>query len=286
MLIEPVTHVGAADPVPPPGLGLVFLAPGGRGIPVVVDVMIVEDHRGRDDRQQPSHRGLAPGFSVEEAVLGEVRDLVTRRARWVAALADELAHRRPDLIRVNLVADHKHDIRPARGRHFPQVLGVGGQRVSPMLLLVPGAWSATCRHGQLSDPAGTEDQPKWPLRVQRPEQARREPRTRLGPADDAIQGHLVLVPGSGPEAADHDQPVVMPCYLEGPHLMTEDFDPAGPVGLHPYGGRSLADVAEQRPEHEHGRSPVTIPHAALLPRISHYPHPLVAHRPGDRGAFS
>src|SRR5712692_7909082 len=43
MLIDPVAHVGGADPPRPSRPGLVVAAPGGRGVPVVVHVVVVED---------------------------------------------------------------------------------------------------------------------------------------------------------------------------------------------------------------------------------------------------
>ena len=272
MLVDPVAHVGTADPGRPPGLGLVFAAPGKRNVPVVVDVVIIEDHRGRDDRQQPSHRRLAPGLAVEEAVLSEVRDLVTRRARRVPARLDELAGGRAHLIGIDLVADQEHDIGPAFAGRLTQVQGIGGQRVRPMLLLMPGASPAASLDRQFGDPAGTEDELQRPVRVQRPERARRELRTRLGPADDAVQGDLILVLGSRPEAVDHHQPVVVPGHLEGLRVVTEDLDLAGPVGLDPYRDRGLADVAQQWAEHEQGSFRIAIFHAALVPRIRLQPH--------------
>ena len=184
MLVDPVAHVGGGDPGRPPRLGIVVAAPGRRDVPVVVHVVIVEDHRGRDDRQQPAHRGLAPGLTVEEAVLGEVRDLVAGRVGWVAALLDELPRGRPRIVGVDLVADQEHQIRPAVARRVAQVLGAGDQRVRPVLLLLvfpraPGAPAAP-HDGQLGDPAGAEGQPERPLRVRRPQHARRELRSGSG----------------------------------------------------------------------------------------------------------
>ena len=272
MLIDPVAHVGGADPLRPPRLGLVVAAPGGRGVPVVVHVVVVEDHRGGDDGQQPAHRGLGPRLAVEEAVLAEVRDLVAGWFGRVAALLDELAGGRPRVVGVDLVADQQHQVGPALVRRPAQVQGEGDHRVRPVLLLVrQGALAcarrtpAAPRDGHFGDPAGAEGEPERPARVRRPEHAGRELRIRLRPADGAVQGDLVLVLGSRLEVADHDQRVVVPGHLEGPRLVPEDLDLAVPVGLDPDRGLGLAGVAQQRAEYEQGCSRVAISHGRLLP---------------------
>ena len=167
VLIDPVAHVGGPDPLRPPRLGLVVAAPGGRGVPVVVHVVVVEDHRGGDDGQQPAHRRLGPGLAVEEAVLAEVLDLVAGGFGRVAALLDELAGGRPRVVGVDLVADQQHQVGPPLVRRPAQVEGVGNQRVRAVFLLVPlraaGAEPAR-QDGQLGDPAGTESEPERPTR--------------------------------------------------------------------------------------------------------------------------
>ena len=75
VLVHPVALVGALDAPAPPRPGGDVAAPGGGGVPVVVHVVVVEDHRGRDDGEQPADRGVAPGLPVQGAVLLEVRDL-------------------------------------------------------------------------------------------------------------------------------------------------------------------------------------------------------------------
>ena len=265
VLIDPVAHVGGADPLRPPRLGLVVAAPGGRGVPVVVHVVVVEDHRGGDDGQQPAHRGLGPGFPVEEAVLAEVRDLVAGRFGRVAVLLDELARGRPRVVGVDLVADQQHQVGPPLVRRPAQVQGVGDQRVRAVFLLVPlrAAGAEPARQDrQFGDPAGTEGEPERPARVRRPEHARRELRVRLGPADGPVQGDLVLVLGPGAQIADHHQRVVVPGDLEGPRLVPEDLHFAGPFGLDPDRGLGLPDVTQQRAQCEQGCS---LCHGCYLP---------------------
>src|SRR6185437_1259494 len=103
--------------------------------PVVVDVVIVEDHRGRDDGKQPAHRRLAPRLAVELAVLGEVGDLVARagvcgvRGRRVAALLDEPACRRSRVVSVDLVPYEQKDVGPAVRWRGAQLRGAAGERV-------------------------------------------------------------------------------------------------------------------------------------------------------------
>jgi len=123
-----------------------------------------------------------------------------------------------------------------------------------------------------------------PARVHGPEHAGRELRPGLRPADGAVQGDLVLAFGAGPQALDHHQAVVVPGDLEGPRLLTEDLDLAGPVGLDPDRGRGLAHVAQERAEYEQGRSPgVIVCHAALVPRTHAVMTRWGADREGSRG---
>ena len=104
--------------------------------------------------------------------------------------------------------------------------------------------------------------PDRAVRVCGPEHARREVRARLGPADGAVQGYLVLVRLARLEVADHHQGVVVPGHLEGLRLVAEDPDLAGPVGLDPDRGLGLCHVAQQRAEDELGSA---ISHARFLP---------------------
>jgi len=75
-----------------------------------------------------------------------------------------------------------------------------------------------------------------------------------------VQGDLVLATGARPETVDHQQRVVVPGHLEGPRPPAEDFDLAGPVGLHPYRGGGLAYVTQHGAEHKHRRFAIRLDH--------------------------
>ena len=72
--------------VVPPVLGAHLLDPLERRVPVVVDVVVVEDHRAGHGREQPADRRLAPRLAVELRVLLEVGDPLVRRLGGVASL--------------------------------------------------------------------------------------------------------------------------------------------------------------------------------------------------------
>ena len=55
MLIDPVRGERADHTIAPPRGRGHLAAPIGRGIPVVAQIVIVEDHRRRDRRHQPAH---------------------------------------------------------------------------------------------------------------------------------------------------------------------------------------------------------------------------------------
>ena len=116
VLVEPVGHVGADDPLVPPGLLAHPRDPVVRDVPVVVDVVVVEEHRARDGGEKPADHGLLPRLPVEPRVLLEVGDLLARRLGGVAARADELERLRRDLVGVDLVADQEDRARPLVAR--------------------------------------------------------------------------------------------------------------------------------------------------------------------------
>lgn len=91
--MDPVRHQAAEQPLAPPQRGAHVGEPGGAGVPVVYDVVVVEDHAAGHRRQQPADFRVEPGFVVEAGVLLVVRDLVARGSsrlrraasqRWVA----------------------------------------------------------------------------------------------------------------------------------------------------------------------------------------------------------
>ena len=120
-----------------------LLDPAPGDVPVVVDVVVVEDHRRRHGREQPADVGLAPGLAVEPRVLLEVGDLLARRLARVAARADELERRRRDLVGVDLVAEQQQPVGPLRLAAL-QELRVRPERVDALL----GSSSATRRRAR------------------------------------------------------------------------------------------------------------------------------------------
>ena len=87
MLVDPVRHQRAGDPLLPPARRLHVVAPRARRVPVVADVVVVEDHRARQGREQPADVRVAPRLLVEPGVLLEVGDLRDTAARSVSRAA-------------------------------------------------------------------------------------------------------------------------------------------------------------------------------------------------------
>jgi hypothetical protein len=137
MLVDPVRAEPAGDPLVPPRLGAHVFEPGLGGVPVVPDVMVIEDHKRRHGGQQPTdHVVVGPGQVVEPGVLLVVGDLQAGRLAGVAAGLHELPHLRPGLIRVHLVADHQQQVGPLMPTREPA--RVRPQHVGPVDLLLTG----------------------------------------------------------------------------------------------------------------------------------------------------
>ena len=108
MLVHPVRGVAADDPIVPPRLGGHHAAPRQRRVPVVAQVVVVEQHAGRDGRQQPTNGRRCPGLVVEPGVLLEVLDLVDDvRIAIGVGLAQSGHDVVGGLVGVHLVADHQ-----------------------------------------------------------------------------------------------------------------------------------------------------------------------------------
>jgi hypothetical protein len=90
MLVDPVRGVAADDLVVPVGLLANLFDPGGRDIPIVSDLVVVEDHGRRDGREEPTDRRVGPGIAVDPGVLPEVSDDLAWRNFRVAAFLYEL----------------------------------------------------------------------------------------------------------------------------------------------------------------------------------------------------
>jgi hypothetical protein len=104
VLVDPVGSEAAYDPLLPPRRRPHLLAPVGGGVPVVADVVVVEDHGARQGRQQPPVGRVAPGKGVEVGVLLEVLELLARAFLEAAPRRDELLHPVRRLVGIDLVA--------------------------------------------------------------------------------------------------------------------------------------------------------------------------------------
>ena len=191
VLVEPVRHEAADDAVVPPALGADVRDPRLRRVPVVVDVVVVEDHRRGHGREQPAHVGLAPRLPVQARVLLEVGDRLARRHLGVAARADELAHPRRDLVGVDLVAEQDQRLGPLGRLLRLHPVHERPQRVDLAAVGVVVLAQRVRRLVRRADAAGAEDDPRRPRRVvgaddagrqlavrQRPHASRRRARPR------------------------------------------------------------------------------------------------------------
>ena len=87
-----------------------------------------------------------------------------------------------------------------------------------------------------------------PLAASGADHARRQVRSRLRPAELAVERDLVLVARTPARVLEADQRVVVAVDPEGRLAAAEDLDLAGLVGLDPDRGLGFGDVAQQRPE--------------------------------------
>ncbi len=94
VLVDPVRHEGAGDPLLPPGRGPDLIAPGAGRVPVIEDIVVVEDHRARDRREQPPDIGIGPRLGIEPGVFLEVSDLEVWRPQRISTRTDEVPGQR------------------------------------------------------------------------------------------------------------------------------------------------------------------------------------------------
>ncbi len=225
--------------------------PGVRRVPVVTDVVVVEDHRARQGRQDPADLGLPPRLEVERGVLLEVGDLVVRRPAGAAALADELAHAFRGVVGVDLVAEHHDQVRPL-------LVGLAGH---PPGIRAEHVRVDRCVATLLARfPARAEQEPHGRPRLSGADPARGIRRIRQRPGQRPIQADLVGHGRARLQAVDdHDRVVVtgnperavLRDLRAGPNL-----DDARSVGLQPDRGFVFVDVPQERTEQEgrHGEA--------------------------------
>jgi hypothetical protein len=246
VLVEPVGHERAHDPLVPPRLRPHPRHPVVRDVPVVVDVVVVEEHRARDGRQEPPDRRVLPRLPVEARVLLEVGHLLVWRLRRVAARADELERPRRDLVRVDLVAHEKDRPRPLLGGLSMHAKGVGVEGIEPAAALVLFGQERVGRLVRERDAARAEEDPQAMVAADRPDHARREGRPLLGPHALAVEHDLVGVRDARLEPFDDDEAVVVALHVERARPMAEHLDLARRVGLDPERRVVLAEMAEER----------------------------------------
>jgi hypothetical protein len=233
-------------------------------VPVVVHVVVVEDHGRRHRGEQPADRRVAPRLPVEPGVLLEVGDLVERGVGvpLLAPLLDELERARRHLVRVDLVAEKHERVRPVlRAAQHPARVRV--ERVHLPSLRVLVLRQRVRRLVGRGHAAGAEHHPQRGLGIDRPYGGLGPLVVGLRPHGLAIERHRVLILPSRLELVHADERVVVPADFEGAvggvgEALTGDGDLAGRVGLDPDACVLLPGVAKQGTNHEGG-------HALYLP---------------------
>ncbi len=195
VLVHPVRHQAAQQPLLPPAGGPHVLQPGGGGVPVVDDVVVVEDHAAGHGGQQPAHLGVEPGLVVEVGVLLVVR--VYKR---------QLPGRRGGLVGVDLVAQQQEGVRPLalRGGGDPGRQRVQGVRADRVVLVGGGRGPA----------AGAEGDTDVRVLGRGADDGRREGRVGQRPHPRAVEEHLVRLRGPRREAGHRHEGVVVSLDLE------------------------------------------------------------------------
>ena len=285
MLVDPVRRQRPHDVLVPPLVLARLLDPRLRDVPVVVDVVVVEDHHRRHGGEEPANIRVAPALEVQLRVVLEVEHPLTGRLGWVALGLDERLRAGRHLVGVDLVAEHQQHVGPALTRLVAHAQGHGAQGIDlappqVMVLLQRERRLVRRRHA-----AGSErDLERLLLRVG-VEGARGK---AVVPRPDAlaVELHLVLVPAAGLEATAADERVVVIAHAERALLSAEDFHLARFVGLDPQHGLGLGHVSEQGSKYERG-------HASTVPRgvafgswsrsFRRWGGPSTPHFPGSRG---
>ena len=260
-LVEPVGGDPGALALGPPVELRHVLDPRGGDVPVVVDVVVVDHHRGRHGREQPADVRVLPGLAIEPRVLLEVGDFLPRRLADVAALADEGEGLGRDLVGVDLVAEQQQSLWPAvriAAQHLDHER-VEGVELAPVGVLVLRQRVRAVMGER--DPAGAEGEAQRAVATERADRARRQFGAVLGPAPLAVERDLVLGPRTGVKPIDDHERVVVAGDVEGWLAMAEDLHLARLIGLDPEHGLGLPDVTQQWSEHE-------LRHAATVPAWS------------------
>ena len=236
MLVHPVRGQPRDNPLAPPGGSLHFLLPAQRGVPVVADVVVVEDHGAGQGGQQPPVRRVRPRQKVEVGVLLIVLKLLAGRFGDVPTCTDELLHLLAGQIGVHLVPEEGDKIRPREATAGGHPERVGTQRVDavgPVTGLIVRDTRA----------AGAEGHPQRPAGLQRGDHWRREPGRWVRPDVGSVDLKGVGRDRSRFQSVHFYQRVVMAVHRECVRLpvlaVSLDRNPRGSPGLHPDTGRGL-----------------------------------------------
>ena len=265
VLVHPVGRQPGPDPVLPPRLLCHVRAPGRRRVPVVANVVIVEDHRRGHGRHQPPDLRVTPRVPVQPFVFGEADDLVRGTVAVpvqpcpAAGHAALLVGRK--LVGVELITEQDQGVGPLVDREAGHPRRITVQRVELQLgldLLDFGFRVAT----------RPEDgpQPRCASRSAGSDHARRELRERrVGqwPSRGPVDGDLVLGHAVGGQAGHQDEGEVVALHLERLRRAAENLDSARIFGLHPHQRRGVRDVPQRRtkeqPHRNHTRAGLVTP---------------------------
>ena len=173
VLIDPVRHQSTDDP----GFVPVCLAhlgqPRFRGVPFVVDLVVVEHHRRRHRREHPANGGLCPRVPIAHAVFLKVLEGFPRPVLVDDAVPDDLGDAVGHLVGVELVTGHHHRVRPQRRRLAQHPLTVGVQDVDALAFRVPPALTRIRRAVGRRGATGAEEQTQTTVARQQPDAGRR-----------------------------------------------------------------------------------------------------------------
>ena len=252
MLVDPVRHQRGRHVVVPPVGGARLLHPGGRRVPVVVHVVVIEDHRGGDRGQEPADGGLGPRLAVEARVLLEALDDRPGLLARVAAGAHEPLRLRRDLVRVDLVAQQQEQVGPLLRVLVAHPHGERAQRVdaaAAFVLLLRERVRRVVGHRHPAGPKG--DLERLVLRVGA-KAAGRELGALRRPDLLPVELNRVLVRGARLEILDPHERVVMALHVEGRLRAVHHGHLARPGRSRPRSPRRSprrSEAAGQSPDH-------------------------------------
>ena len=211
-------------------------------VPVVVDVVVVEDHRRGHGREQPADIRVGPRLAVETRVLLEVRNLLARRLPHVAPGLDELRRSGRHLVGVDLVAEQEQRIGPLDVAEL-QLSRVRPERIDA------GLGELSSLRLRIASSAGAEDESHLSLAATRVHHWSR-PAVVGRPDHPPVKANVVVDQRGRLEIIDQEQRVVMLLDTERPVAVAEDLNLAGPVRLEPKARALRARVAQHRAQHQ------------------------------------